>query len=426
MRNLVHDTLYRRARRRVIDVAHAADETLSRLRGDRRRILLEATSPVSVAIVSPVFQRLQADARLDFWFTSSDANWNTRDLFAHSGLRGEVISPSAARWHRFDLYVNTDFWNMTWLPRRTRRLHMFHGVAGKYDLDAPTRLAPTVATFDRLFFPNRDRLARYVQAGLVDPQDGTAALVGYPKVDCLVDGSLDRDRILASLGLDPRRPTLMYAPTWSPYSSLNDMGDAIVRTLMREDANVIVKLHDRAYDAAARASGGIDWRRYLERFTRESRMHVATGADASPYLFVADTLVTDHSSVAFEFMLLDRPVIVMECPQLAERARINPQKLALMREAAETVRTVEELPTVLRQVRETPWVRGARRRAIADDLFFDPGHAATRAAAALYDLIALPHPASLASALAAAQVAVPVLPDVRSPQLATLNPELTN
>ena len=38
---------------------------------------------------------------------------------------------------KFDAYVNTDFWNMTWLPRRTQRIHLFHGVAGKYGLDAP-------------------------------------------------------------------------------------------------------------------------------------------------------------------------------------------------------------------------------------------------------------------------------------------------
>ena len=93
---------------------------------------------------------------------------------------------------KFDAYINTDFWNMTWLPRRTRRIHLFHGVAGKYGLDAPTRIAPVVATFDRLMFPNHDRLMRYAEAGLVDPDSPTAALIGYPKVDCLVDGSLNR------------------------------------------------------------------------------------------------------------------------------------------------------------------------------------------------------------------------------------------
>ena len=138
---------------------------------------------------------------------------------------------SSLRWMKFDAYINTDFWNMTWLPRRHPAVHLFHGVAGKYDLDAPTRIAPVVATFDRLMFPNRDRLKRYADAGLVDPDSPAAALIGYPKVDCLVDGSLDRTRIQHELGLDPAAPTLIYAPTWSPYSSLNASGEAIIASL---------------------------------------------------------------------------------------------------------------------------------------------------------------------------------------------------
>ena len=60
-------------------------------------------------------------------------------------------------------------------------------------------------------------------------------------------------------------------------------------------------------------------------------------ANASPYLFAADALVTDHSSVGFEFMLLDRPIVVIDCPQLVEHARINTQKVDLLRSAADVV-----------------------------------------------------------------------------------------
>ncbi|MGE3512366.1 MAG: CDP-glycerol glycerophosphotransferase family protein [Vicinamibacterales bacterium] len=397
MRNLVHDTAYRRLRRTVLDATHRLDDALARLRGGPRRILFEAASPLSVAVFRPVYQRLRRDPRLTFFLTSSDDRWDGRTIAAQSGMRAEVIAPRDARWTKFDLYLNTDFWNMTWLPRRTHRLHLFHGVAGKYDLDAPTRLAPTVATFDRLLFPNRDRLCRYVAAGLVDPASPTAALVGYPKVDALVDGSLDRAAIMSHLGLDPSRPTLLYAPTWSPYSSLNRCGDHIIRTLAARDANVIVKLHDRSFDAATRASGGVDWRAHLERLSRDCGIHVAVDADASPYLCVADALVTDHSSVAFEFMLLDRPIITIASPGLVEHARINPQKIALMRSAADTVEAVDQLPRALDAAGAEPWRRTEQRRAVAAELFFDPGGASARAAAVVYDVLGLEQPAHLAA-----------------------------
>src|SRR6185436_8173208 len=103
-----------------------------------------------------------------------------------------------------------------------------------------------------------------------------------------------------SLGLDPGAPTVLYAPTWSPYSSLHSMGIDVIRALGRLGMNVIVKLHDRSYDRDARASGGVDWQTRLAQVSREWNVHLAEGADASPYLFVADALVTDHSSVGFE------------------------------------------------------------------------------------------------------------------------------
>jgi hypothetical protein len=378
------------------------DDGLARFKGERRQVLFEATSPVSVAVFRPVFDRIRTDSRLQFWFTSSDSSWDAAQIFDSVGITEGVLTAHQARWKKFDLYVNTDFWNMTWLPRRARRVHLFHGVAGKYELDAPVRLALTISTFDRLFFPNRDRLTRYAEAGLVDPCSPVAALIGYPKVDCLVDGSLDREQIATALGLDRSRPTVIYAPTWSPYSSLHLMGEAILRILSGLDVNVIVKLHDRSFDAAARASGGIDWRQHLRRITRGGRVHVVDGADVSPYLFVADALITDHSSVGFEYMLLDRPLIVMDCPELAVRARINKQKLALMRSAADVAVTPDELTHLLSRALANPDVRGERRRAIAAALFHDPGRAAARAACAIYDLLLLTQPEALASEVAVA------------------------
>ena len=105
-----------------------------------------------------------------------------------------VVPASTVRWMKFDAYINTDFWNMTWLPRRTRRIHLFHGVAGKYGLDAPTRIAPVVATFDRLMFPNRDRLRRYADAGLVDPDSADR------RADRLSEGRLPGRRLARSDG----------------------------------------------------------------------------------------------------------------------------------------------------------------------------------------------------------------------------------
>jgi len=384
--DLVHDTAFRRTRRAIVSSFHDVDEAIGSVARGRTRVLFEAASPMSLAVFQPVLDRLKQDDRIDFWFTTSDRGWTSASIF---GTGDRVISPERARWMKFDAYVNTDFWNTTWLPRRTRRVHLFHGVAGKYGLDAPTTIAPVVASFDRLLFPNRDRLERYAEAGLIDRDSEQAALVGYPKVDCLVDGSLNRHRILGHLGLDPRLPTVIYAPTWSPYSSLA-MGEDIVAALYNLGVNVIVKLHDRSNEPTRRGSGGIDWQTRLK--DRDRRIHVASGFDASPYLFAADALVTDHSSVGFEFMLLDRPIVVVDCPRLISRARINPEKVELLRGAADVVASGQELGPAVRAALDNPTGHSARRRAIARSLFYGAGGATSRAVASIYELLALPLP----------------------------------
>ncbi|HKT81069.1 MAG TPA: CDP-glycerol glycerophosphotransferase family protein [Vicinamibacterales bacterium] len=390
--NLVHDTWYRRMRSAAATAAHALDDSVSRLVRRKRRVLFEAASPVSVEVFRPVYERLRHDPRLEFNFTSCDRHWNAQSIFANSGFEGRVATPSDVQWQKFDLYINADFWNVTWLPRRPKRVHLFHGVAGKYELDAPVQIAPVVASFDRLLFPNADRLNRYVEAGIVAKDSPQAVLAGYPKVDRLVDGSLDGATIRRSLGLRSDQPTVLYAPTWSPYSSLNHMGEAVIEALIASGTNVLVKLHDRSIDGTKRGSGGIDWRTRLQRFSESGAIHLAERADVSPYLAAADALVTDHSSVGFEYMLLDRPIVVLDCPQLIAHANVNPQKVRLLRSAARVVHGAAELPGAIVDELSAPARRSPERRAIADDLFYMPGGAAARAAHAVYDLLGMPEP----------------------------------
>jgi glycosyltransferase involved in cell wall biosynthesis len=394
-RNLVQDTVLRRARSAAAHAVHRLDDAASGFGRAKRRILFEAASPLSVAVSRPVLDVLRRDPRLEVWFTVSDGAWDPAAVFGPAGITERVVPASTVRWMKFDAYLNTDFWTMTWLPRRARRVHLFHGVAGKYGLDAPTRIAPVVATFDRLMFPNRDRMRRYADAGLIDPDGPAAALIGYPKVDCLVDGSLNRAAIQRELGLDPSAPTVLYAPTWSPDSSLNASGESIVASLARLGGNVIVKLHDRSYDRSVRASGGIDWRSRIERVCAEHGAHLARDSDAAPYLYAADALVTDHSSVGFEFMLLDRPVVVIDCPELIKKARVSADKVTLLRSAAEVVSAVDVSAGVRRGLSD-PSRLSARRRQIAGELFYRPGGATARAVQCIYDLLGLgaPNPPS--------------------------------
>ena len=368
--------------RRLTRVIHSVDHAIGRL-GRVRRVLVELRTPVSQAILSPVYETLREMPDVRLFFTSEHPE-RVRAL-----VPGEQFLPHReVEWQRFDVYLNADPWATARLRRCARQVNFFHGVAGKYDLDNPAGLPMGFEYYDRVAFVNRDRLSRYLAAQVVTPEQ--ARLVGYPKLDRLASGRIDAAAVRASLGLDPSRRTVLYAPTYSPASSLHIAGEVIVRAVAAAGWNVIVKLHDRSLDPDPRYSGGIDWRSRMQALTEPGRIAYVETPDASPYLAASDAMITDHSSVGFEYLVLDRPLIVFDAPGLTEAARINPEKVRLLRSAADVVPSAAALAAQLSAIAANPMARSAERRRIAAEMFYEPGTATTRAAAMIRELFAEP------------------------------------
>lgn len=364
--------------RRVTRALHSLDHAIGRLT-PVRRVLVELRTPVSNAILGPVYERLQKMRNVRVFFTSEYP-----ERIVPLVGRERFLRPCDVEWRRFDVYMNADPWATVRLRRCARRVSFFHGVAGKYDLDNPSGLPMGYEFYDRVAFVNRDRMSRYLASRIVTPLQ--ARLIGYPKLDRLATGRIDGSTVRASLRLDPSRRTVLYAPTYSAASSLHGAGEAIVRAAADAGWNVIVKLHDRSLDPDPRYTGGIDWRARMRALEQPGRIAYVEGADASPFLAAADAMITDHSSVGFEFLILDRPLIVFDVPELTEAARISPDKVALLRLAAYVVSDVTSLPRVLDAAALSPSAQCRERRRIADEMFFDVGGATARAVSLIEEL----------------------------------------
>src|ERR1051325_908572 len=241
--------------------------------------------------------------------------------------------------------------------------------------------------WDRLFFINNLRLQNFIDTGAIDPSSPAIRLIGMPKLDCLVDGSLRRDDILESLGIDPGSKTVLYAPTWSKYSSVASMGEDIVRRLGTAGYTVIVKLHDRSRQGDDYHSGGTDWGQRLRPILESVGGVLATGANTSPYLAAADTLITDHSSVGFEYLLLNRPLIRIHVPELLERTDIEPIYVQLLTEASTSVFNVDQLLAAVERGFTDPCENSTTRIAVANEMFYKPGTATERAVQELHKLM---------------------------------------
>src|SRR5262245_65702611 len=95
------------------------------------------------------------------------------------------------------------------------------------------------------------------------------------------------------------RPTAIYAPTWSPASSLHVAGEDIVRSLVAAGFNVIIKLHDRSLDLSQeKFSGGIDWRARVAHPHQPRRIAFVERAGSSAPLPAGHRNAAHHTSPA--------------------------------------------------------------------------------------------------------------------------------
>lgn len=374
--------------KRVINTARDIDKQWQRWRSpDRRRVLVNARTAMNYATIAPITERLQRDQRLEFYFASSENPAQTQSIYADAVQPYELVTPVQASLMQFDVYLAADFLWMK-LLRGTCRVQTFHGVAGKYRTvyDSPSE---SMRGWDRLFFINELRLRHFVECGAIDEDSSAARLIGMPKLDCLVDGSLKRDELLSAMGIDPARKTILYAPTWSAHSSVVGIGEELVQRLGDAGYAVIVKLHDRSRDLQYVNSGGVDWGTRLEPLLKKFEGVLATGNNSSKYLPAADIMITDHSSVGFEYLLIDRPLIRIHVPELIKHTDIEPSYVDLLASASTSVTSVDEVMTAVERGFIDARDNSATRIAVANEMFYKPGTATDRAVKELYELMEL-------------------------------------
>lgn len=180
------------------------------------------------------------------------------------------------------------------LPENTRSGLLYHGIGVKqcyYDAD----LTEMDVRFVEGEFRERELQSRFPNASL--------SVAGFAKLDPLFSGRI-RPLDLAACGLDPGRPTLLYAPTYYPSSIERMPADLPVRL---RDYNLLVKPHHFTFTK----------RRYrhqlhkLQQWQQHDNVWLSQLEDVSllPMMASADLLISEASSALFEFAALDKPVV---------------------------------------------------------------------------------------------------------------------
>ena len=126
---------------------------------------------------------------------------------------------------------------------------------------------------------------------------------GYAKLDPIIQG-VEPGLDIESLGLDPSKPTLLYAPTFYP-SSIEKMGRDWPAAFA--EYNILLKPH---YFSLSK-SNYKKQKQLLEHWGRFDNVYLAPVEQANllPFMASADLLISDASSALFEFAALDKPVV---------------------------------------------------------------------------------------------------------------------
>lgn len=137
--------------------------------------------------------------------------------------------------------------------------------------------------------PYGERIMRKAYAFLTRP----VWVEGYPRNDVLTTG--DGAAVRAQLGIGEGESVLLYAPTWRDDRDLMvDFFDP-AELARRTGAVVLVRGHSRTLQAGRDAAG--------------TRVIDVTGyPDVSRLLLAADALITDYSSVMFDFAVTAKPM----------------------------------------------------------------------------------------------------------------------
>ena len=342
-------------------------------------VLFTGYAPVHFLCFRPILEQLRRLPSVGVFFSGGirrdsgiGFSYNGPALYRQFGLPPDRILPVEEIQDRdFDVLFSAN--KRLILPPRNvgNKVQIFHGVSFRNRGVRRENLA-----YDHFFLIGPYMRRKFEDAGFLNRNDPRGVPVGFPKTDPLLSRQFDRRAWLKHYGFGGQRPVILYAPTGEANNSLETMGQEIIARIGASGRyDLLVKPHDHPKVSTT------DW--FAKLGTLESEhTRVVRDLDVIPMLRLADLLITDASSVANEFTLLNRPIIFIDVPELFEHSRRTGALLDLKtwgRRGGIVLQNPEDIAHALADSLAHPDRAAEVRRAIAQDLFYNSGHAAQAA-----------------------------------------------
>ncbi len=116
------------------------------------------------------------------------------------------------------------------------------------------------------------------------------------------------------------KKVILFAPTHSRKMQSAERLLPIIPNIIKEDEFWLLKFHELMN------------RDIIDGIKNSNQIRIITDYDITPYLHLADVLITDTSSVAYEFMILDKPIVTFRT-QSRKNKGIDINQSSQLREA---------------------------------------------------------------------------------------------
>ncbi len=326
---------------------------------------------MNLVCLGSIYNKIKED--FSIWGAAKAKEYNTKTLFKNCGWNIKYVPCWMAKWVKWDMYISSDIYLLG--KRAKVKIHTFHGISFK-----GRAYTEKVLEFDKLFIIGPYMLRRFVEKGILKENDQRVVKVGMPKLDSLIDGTWTKEKARSYLGLEGDEPVILYAPTWGVASSLELYGDLLVDVVNNLGVKLIVKLHDHSL-------GEVKWQRKLHDWMAKG-VYVYYGADIVPAMAASDMLVSDFSSVANEYLMLNRPIVYLFVPSFVKRYANTVDKNMLFRGGLVVKKPTKELlEDALRRSLNFLDEFAEERLYLRALLFYNPGKATDVAVSCIKELL---------------------------------------
>ena len=161
---------------------------------------------------------------------------------------------------------------------------------------------------DYLISPNKHTTEMYTDSYKMEGlYSGSIVEDGYPRNDLTLntDATYMNNKLVSyNISIDERKKTVLYAPTWKGTSitkAKNDMEQIIsdmkkLENNIGNEYNILIKVHPYLYNTA-------------KKYEEIKDILIPDYADTNEVLSIVDVLITDYSSIFFDFLVTGKPIL---------------------------------------------------------------------------------------------------------------------